>query len=62
MKTLISKLSTKLIIRVQVVQKHVILIFTKEHFADKALKAMYEVLKMGRLYKLSVNIQLELFE
>ena len=34
---------------------------TKKHLADKALKAMYEVLKMGRLYKLSVKIQLDLF-
>ena len=25
---------------------------TKKHLADKALKAMYEVLKMGRMYKL----------
>jgi hypothetical protein len=35
---------------------------TKKHLADKALKAMYEVLKMGRLYKLSVKIQLDLFD
>jgi hypothetical protein len=35
---------------------------TKKHPADKALKAMYEVLKMGRLYKLSVKIQLDLFD
>ena len=34
----------------------------KKHLADKALKAMYEVLKMGRLYKLSVKIQLDLFD
>jgi hypothetical protein len=32
---------------------------TQKH---KALKAMYEVLKMGRLYKLSVKIQLDLFD
>ena len=35
---------------------------SKKHLADKALKAMYEVLKMGRLYKLSVKIQLDLFD
>ena len=35
---------------------------TKKHLADKVLKAMYEVLKMGRLYKLSVKIQLDLFD
>jgi hypothetical protein len=35
---------------------------TKKHLSDKALKAMYEVLKMGRLYKLSVKIQLDLFD
>jgi hypothetical protein len=35
---------------------------TKKHHTDKALKAMYEVLKMGRLYKLSVKIQLDLFD
>jgi hypothetical protein len=35
---------------------------TKKHLFDKALKAMYEVLKMGRLYKLSVKIQLDLFD
>ena len=35
---------------------------TKKYLADKALKAMYEVLKMGRLYKLSVKIKLDLFD
>jgi hypothetical protein len=35
---------------------------TKKHLSDKALKAMHEVLKMGRLYKLSVKIQLDLFD
>jgi hypothetical protein len=35
---------------------------TKKHLSDKALKAMHEVLKMGRLYKLSVKIQLGLFD
>ena len=35
---------------------------TKKHLSDKALKAMYEVHKMGRLYKLSVKIQLDLFD
>jgi hypothetical protein len=35
---------------------------TKKHLADKVPKAMYEVLKMGRLYKLSVKIQLDLFD
>jgi hypothetical protein len=28
---------------------------TKKHLADKALKAMYEVLKMGRMHKLSIK-------
>ena len=35
---------------------------TKKHLSDKALKAMHEVLKMGRLYKLSVKMQLDLFD
>jgi hypothetical protein len=35
---------------------------TKKHLSDNALKAIYEVLKMGRLYKLSVKIQLDLFD
>jgi hypothetical protein len=35
---------------------------TKKHPADKALKAMYEVLKMGRLYKLSEKIKLDVFD
>ena len=34
---------------------------TEKRLADKALKAMYEALKMGRLNKLSVKIQLDLF-
>jgi hypothetical protein len=28
---------------------------TKKHLADKALTAMYEVLKMGRMHKLSIK-------
>jgi hypothetical protein len=35
---------------------------TKKHLADKALKAMYEVLKMGRRYKLSIKCLLDLFD
>ena len=35
---------------------------TKKHLADKALKAMYEVLKMGRMYKLSIKCLLDLFD
>ena len=35
---------------------------TKKLLADKALKAMYEVLKLGRLFKLSVKILLDLFD
>jgi hypothetical protein len=35
---------------------------TKKHLSDKAPKAIYEVLKMGRLSKLSVKIQLDLFD
>lgn len=35
---------------------------TKKRLADKALRAMYEVLKIGRLYKLSVKLLLELFD
>ena len=34
----------------------------KKHLADKALRAMYEVLKLGRLYKLSIKLQLDLFD
>jgi hypothetical protein len=29
---------------------------------DKALKAMYEILKMGRMYKLSIKCLLDLFD
>ncbi len=35
---------------------------TKKRLADKALRAMYELLKIGRLYKLSIKLQLELFD
>ena len=35
---------------------------TKKHLGDNALKALYEILKMGRLYKWSVKIQLDLFD
>ena len=35
---------------------------TKKHLDDKALKAMYEVLKMGRMYKLSIKCLLGLFD
>ena len=35
---------------------------TKTNLADKALKAMYEVLKMGRMYKLSIKCLLDLFD
>ena len=35
---------------------------TKKHLADKAPKAMYEVLKMGRMYKLSIKCLLDLFD
>ena len=28
---------------------------TKKHLSDKALKAIYEVLKMGRFYKLRLS-------
>jgi hypothetical protein len=35
---------------------------TKKHLADKALKAMYEVLKMGRMHKLSIKCLLDLFD
>jgi hypothetical protein len=35
---------------------------TKKHLADKALKAMYEVLKMGRMYKLSIKYLLDIFD
>ena len=35
---------------------------TKKNLADKALKAMYEVLKMGRMYKLSIKCLLDLFD
>ena len=35
----------------------------KKHLADKALKAMYEVLKIGRTYgKLSIKCLLDLFD
>ena len=34
----------------------------KKHLADKALKAMYEVLKMGRMHKLSIKCLLDLFD
>ena len=33
----------------------------KNYFADKALRAMYELLKLGRLYKLPISIQIDLF-
>ena len=35
---------------------------TKKRLSEKALRAMYELLKMGRLYKLSIKLQLELFD
>jgi hypothetical protein len=35
---------------------------TKKNLADKALKAMYEVLKMGIMYKLSIQCLLDLFD
>ena len=35
---------------------------TKKHLADKALKGMYEVLKMGRMYKLSIQCLLDIFD
>ena len=35
---------------------------TKKHLADKALKAMYEVLKIGRTYNLSIKCLLDLFD
>jgi hypothetical protein len=50
---------------IQLCHRHITLqIFLDKfkHLSDKALKAMYEVLKMGRLYKLSVKIQLDLFD
>jgi hypothetical protein len=34
----------------------------KKHLADKALKAMNEVLKMGRMYKLSIKCLLDIFD
>ena len=39
-----------------------ILVWQKKHLADKALKAMYEVLRMGRMYKLSIKCILDLFD
>ena len=36
--------------------------FTKKHLSDKALRAMYEVLRFGRQYELSIKGQLELFD
>jgi hypothetical protein len=39
-----------------------ILILQKNHLADKALKAMYEVLKMGRMHKLSIKCLLDIFD
>jgi hypothetical protein len=33
----------------------------KTHLADKALKSMYEVLKIERMYKLSIKCLLDLF-
>jgi hypothetical protein len=35
---------------------------TKNLLADEALKAMYEVLKIGRMYKLSIKCLLDLFD
>jgi hypothetical protein len=35
---------------------------TKNYLADKALKAMYEVLKIGRMHKLSIKCLLDLFD
>ena len=35
---------------------------TKKHLADKALKAMYEVWKIGRMYKLSIKCLHDLFD
>jgi hypothetical protein len=35
---------------------------TKKHLADKALKTMYEVLKMGRMHKLSITCLLDIFD
>jgi len=35
---------------------------TKKHLVDKALIAMYEVLKIGRIYKLSIKCLLDLFD
>ena len=35
---------------------------TKTYLAEKAQRAMYEVLKIGRSYKLSIKIQLDLFD
>ena len=35
---------------------------SKQLLADKALKAMHEVLKMGRMYKLSIKCLLDLFD
>ena len=35
---------------------------TKKHLADKALKAMYDVLKIERMYKLSIKCLLDLFD
>ena len=35
---------------------------TKKHLADKVLKAMYEALKIGRTYKLSIKCLLDLFD
>jgi hypothetical protein len=34
----------------------------KNHQAEKAIKAMYEVIKEGRKHKLSISCQLDLFD
>ncbi len=35
---------------------------TKKRLSEKALRAMYEFLKLGRLYKLAIKLQIELFD
>jgi hypothetical protein len=39
-----------------------IISLTKKYLVDKALKAMYEVLKIGRIFKLSIQSLLDLFD
>lgn len=34
----------------------------KKYLAEKAQKVMYEIMKMGRMYKLSIKLQLQLFD